>query len=421
MTSIAPIQHLTTRFKSYLLLAMIGVAGETIAGDWPQILGPNRDGQAIGETISAWTKSPAIRWRFPCGAGYAGVAVASEKVLLWHRLDDQEVLDCLSVKDGRRLWRTTFPAIYRGGVDADRGPRSVPVIQGDQGFVYGAAGDLHAVALESGTKAWSRELRIDHEAEDGYFGAGSSPIVVGDMIITAIGGRNGAGLVAVNTSDGKTRWTAVNEQVSYASPVIMHVGNETRVIAMMSLKTVMIDPVTGKVISQFDFGRRGPTVNAATPLVDGTQLFVTSSYNVGCRKLDMASEPPTDLWKNRDGISSQYSTPVRVGDWLYAINGREDVGDAGLMCARWTDGNVAWGRSNFGTAHLIAAGDRVLAQVTNGRLELFAAEPKSFRQLAVADLPEGTYRSLPALADGFLYCRRTTSATEGELLAVELE
>jgi len=408
--------HLQSAILFIVLLSLSTVS----SGDWPQILGPHRDGQAVGETIPAWTGSPPVRWRVPCGAGYSGVAVAKGNVLLWHRVNDEEVLDCLSTEDGRRRWRASFPAIYRGGVDADLGPRTVPVVDGERVFVYGAAGDLHAVAIADGATVWSRELRSEYEADDGYFGAGSTPIVVGNHLIVAMGGSNGAGLIAVDKIDGKTRWTAVDEAAAYASPVTMQVNGETRVIAVLGLKTVMIEPTAGKVIRQFDFGRRGPTVNAATPLVDGTKLFVTASYGIGCRMIDMATDPPQDLWKSRDVISSQYATPIHLGDWLYAINGREDMGDAGLMCVRWADGQVAWNRPDFGTAHLIGVGDRVLAQVTDGRLELFAAEAEKFRQLAIMDLPPGSYRSMPALTDGVLYCRRTISATEGELFALAL-
>lgn len=413
--------NLPIAFLTALLLSLGIFLGTAVAGDWPQVLGPSRDGQAVGESIPVWNEPPAIRWRVSCGAGYAGAAIAQSKVLLWHRQGDEELLDCLSSNDGRRLWRAKFPAIYRGGVDADRGPRSVPVIDGDRVFVYGAAGDLHAVAIANGDPLWSRQLRTEHEAEDGYFGAGSTPIVVGDQLIAVIGGRDGAGIVAVDTRDGKTRWTATDQEAAYASPVTMQVDGKTRVIAVMRLDTVMIAPETGEVLRQFDFGVRGPTVNAATPLVDDTQLLVTASYGVGCRMLDMATDPPTDLWKSRDVISSQYATPVRCGDWLFAISGREDMGNAGLVCARWSDGQVAWRRPDFGTAHLIAAGDRVLAQLTEGRLELFAAQSDGFQPLAKTDLPPGTYRALPALAEGVLYCRRTISATEGELLALELQ
>src|SRR5690606_1928465 len=110
--------------RQLLLIAAVLWTSKLTAGDWPQILGPNRDAQAIGEAVEPWSEPPAVRWRVACGAGYAGVAVAADQVLLWHRLGDEEHLDCLAVEDGHRLWRASFPAIYRGGVDADRGPRS---------------------------------------------------------------------------------------------------------------------------------------------------------------------------------------------------------------------------------------------------------------------------------------------------------
>lgn len=388
------------------------------AGDWPQILGPGRDGHTAGETIASWDTAPTIRWKVACGAGYAGAAVVGEQVFLWHRSGREEWLDCLNRQDGQRLWRARFEAVYRGGVDADQGPRCVPVVSGTRVFVYGAAGDLHAVNVEDGKPIWTRRLRSEYDAQDGYFGAGSTPLVVGDTLIAAIGGRNGRGIVAIDVADGKTRWAATDEDAAYASPVAMRLDNQPVVVAVMGLGTVVLDLATGEQLRRFDFGRRGPVVNAATPLVDGTRLFVTASYGIGCRMVDLAVDPPTDLWQARDVISSQYASPVRSGDYLYAITGREDIGDAGLVCVRWSDGQSAWSRPDFGTGHLIVGGDRILAQQTSGQLVLLAADPTAYRPLATAELPPGTYRSLPAFSGGMLFCRRTISSTEGELLAL---
>lgn len=390
------------------------------AGDWPQILGPNRDGLAVDETVSAWENAPKIRWRTKCGAGYAGAAVSDGKVFVWHRNDKQETLDCLATDDGRSLWQANFPAIYRGGVDADRGPRCVPLVSGDQVFLYGAGGDLSAVAVSNGTTQWTRQLRTEYDADDGYFGAGSSPIIVGSTLIVAVGGNERSGLVALDTQSGKTRWTAVDQEAAYASPVAIEIEGQTRIVAVLRLQTVMIDPASGKILGEFDFGQRGPTVNAATPITRDGKLFLTASYGVGCRMLDMNSTPLKNTWNSDDVISSQYVTPVLIDQWLYAITGREDFGTGELLCVRWSDGEVAWRRPGFQTAHLMGLGNKILAQRVSGQLELFAAEPKAFRSLATMDLPAGTYRALPAFSDGTLYCRRNLSSTESELIAVEL-
>jgi len=406
------------RFCSVLLLACVLIC-PAIAGDWPQILGPGRDGQTAGETFDVWNKPPEMRWKVPCGAGYAGAAVVGDRVFLWHRIGREELLDCLNAKDGKRLWRAGFEAVYRGGVDADQGPRCVPVVDGNRVFVYGAAGDLHAVNISDGKPIWTRKLRSEYDAQDGYFGAGSTPLVVGQTLIALIGGRNGAGVVALDVQNGKTRWTASDEEASYASPVTMQLDNRTVVVAVMGLNTLVLDLESGNIVRRFDFGRRGPVVNAATPLVDGTRLFVTASYGIGCRMVDLKTETPTDIWQSRDVISSQYASPVRSGDHLYAITGRQDIGDAGLLCVRWADGKTTWTRPDFGTGHLIIAGNRVLAQLTDGRLDLFAADPTAYKRLATADLPPGSYKSLPAFSGGTLFCRRTISSTEGELIALQ--
>lgn len=387
--------------------------------DWPQILGSNRDGHAIGEKLDPWTSPPPVKWRVRCGAGYAGVAAAGDNVLLWHREDDKECLDCLFSDDGSRKWRAVFPAVYRGGVDADLGPRCVPVIDGEQVYVYGAAGDLHAVNLANGSTIWSRALRDQYEADEGYFGTGSTPIVVGDQLVVAVGGEPDAGLVAVSKGDGETRWTAFEQEAAYASPVQIRLNDKIYVVAVMRLKTVVVDPADGTLLTEFDFGRRGPTVNAATPLVKGSNLFVTAAYGVGCRMLDLAGGEPTDRWSETDVISSQYATPVRCGQWLFAITGREDYGNGELLCVRWADGKVGWRQSEFGTAHLIAAGDRVLAQKISGELKLFAADESSYQELASATLPSGTYRALPAFSGGVLYCRRIISPSQNELIAIQ--
>ena len=405
---------------SLILAPRLVLVDEAIAGEWPQVLGLNRDGKT-DERIEPWADEPKIRWRVPCGAGYAGVAVTQGKVLLWHRQGENELLDCLSTTDGQQLWQAKFPAVYRGGVEPDLGPRCVPLIRGDQVYVYGAAGDLHALSLADGSTLWSRQLRTDYAADDGYFGAGSSPIAIQDMLIVPVGGTNDAGLVAVSMKDGKTRWTSIDQEAAYSSPVEIEISGQTRVVASLRLKTVMIAPETGTVLSEFDFGKRGPNVIAATPLIEDQKMFVTAAYGVGCRMLDMSVKPTKDLWTSHDVISSQYATPVHIDDSLYAITGREDFKTGELLCVGWSDGKVNWRRPGFGTAHLIGAGDRVLAQLISGRLELFAADSNEFRSLSIATLPKGTYRSLPAFSDATLYCRRSVTSKTGELIAIDMK
>jgi hypothetical protein len=331
-----------------------------------------------------------------------------------------EHLDCVNAADGKSLWRASFATRYAGGIDPDEGPRCVPVVHDGKVFVYGVGRDVHAVSVEDGRKIWSRELKSDYGAEDGYFGAGSTPLVLQDRLIVCVGGGKQSGVVALDLATGETLWQALDSEASYASPVAIKVAGRECLLAVMRLEAYLLDPSNGAEINRVRFGARGPTVNAATPIVDGAEAFLTASYGIGCRKLDFAAQQVANAWLDDEVISSQYVTPVRVGDFLYGITGREDMRNAGLICVDWKAGKVQWRQADYGTAHLIAAGDRLLVQSVAGKLEVLAADPQSYRVLSSARLPVGVYRALPALADGIYFGRRTISATEGEIVAVRV-
>src|SRR5687768_6054795 len=74
------------RFGGMVLLAL-ALAGPARGDDWPQWLGPKRDGvwreDGILERFPA--QGPTVRWRVPIGGGYAGPAVAGGKVYVTDR------------------------------------------------------------------------------------------------------------------------------------------------------------------------------------------------------------------------------------------------------------------------------------------------------------------------------------------------
>ena len=383
------------------------------AGDWPQILGPDRNGHAVQESLPGkWPAAgPPQLWQHEVGRGFAGVAVAGGQVMLWHRVGDQEVAEMLNATDGRRLWKTSFDAHYRGSIFPDQdGPLSVPLIDGDRVFLYGAGGDLHAVSRADGRKLWSRslyrELRSRRGQIDcGYFGAGGSPIVEGDKLIVNVGGFSGNGIVALASTDGRTKWAVSDELPSYSSPVTATVEGIRHVVFVTRFNVVSVDPRDGAERFRFAFGRRGPTVNAAAPLVVGNRLFVTASYGVGAVMAEMDRDSARQVWANDNVLSSQYSTSVHHDGFLYGVDGRADVGVASLRCVELETGKLMWTERNFGVAAVILADGKLLIMKTDGQLLLASPSTQGFRKLDQARLFDGTVRALPALSDGRFYAR----------------
>jgi outer membrane protein assembly factor BamB len=404
----------------------IGLASVAQA-DWPEILGPQRNGHTTLSVPFAdhADAPPKVRWELAAGQGYAGAAIEAGQVALFDRDGSEDVLRLVSLDDGSPVWSVRFPATYGRGIDPDNGPRCVPQLTKDLVLAYSAGGVLHCVNRADGTKRWSRALRREFGAEDGYFGAGSAPLIVGNSVIVCVGGRKGAGIVAVNLADGKNLWQSTDSDASYASPILIdstvRPGLKT-VVAPTRLVTYGLDPRTGEVRWQFPFGQRGPTVVAATPIEIGQgRLFLTASYGIG--QLIVKPDPQSvRMLEKGDAISSQYATPVAIDKWIFGCDGRSDSGGGSYRCLSSDDGKEIWSETGMPICHTIALdpdGNNPSLNATapmsgrphlllvgeDGRLWYLPATSNGFEPYWKTTLPTGLYRALPALSKNLLVVR----------------
>lgn len=389
-----------------------------IAGDWPQILGPNRNGVAVDERIAAsWPDDrPAVLWQRSTGSGFSGVSVSEGVAVLFHRVDDEEIVEGMNAVTGERLWKSSFPAGYVPSYTSDDGPRAPAVIDRGRVYVYGALGDLRCLDLKDGKTLWERNTYEEYnskkyfrgEPPEGYFGLASSPIVEGDKVIANVGGdAKEAGIVAFSVDTGRTEWKATSERASYSSPVATTAGGKRHVVFVTRLNVISLDPATGAVRFRFPFGRIGPTVNAANPLVFDGYVFATASYGIGSVLAKIGDDGAEIVWQDAEILASQYTTCVEHDGHLFGINGRQDGPLADLTCFDPKTRKVAWTARSFGYATLLRAGDKLLITKTDGTLVLAAANVDKYEELARARICETTIRALPGLSGGLLYVRDT--------------
>src|SRR5438552_13197896 len=109
------------------------------ASDWPQFLGPTRNGIYAGTDLAeAWPKDgPPVVWQKKVGQGFSGPVVASGKLILFHRLDAKETVECLDAQTGKSLWMFDYPTAYRDDFGFDEGPRATPAIADGRAYTYG--------------------------------------------------------------------------------------------------------------------------------------------------------------------------------------------------------------------------------------------------------------------------------------------
>ena len=383
-------------------------AGATnTAAEWPQILGPHRNGvvEALGLPEGWATRSGRVVWQVPVGEGFAGVAVAQDRVMVFHRIEDQEVVDALQAASGERLWRWQAPSNYRSTIASDSGPRCVPLVHEGAVYVHGVEGRVACLDLANGQLRWSRETRRDFQVPEGYFGVGSTPLVIGNRLLVNVGGRDGAGIVAFRLADGQVAWKSTDEKASYSSPVAMSDNGLPRALFLTRLNLVSLDPQDGRVLFRVPFGQLGPTVNAANPVVLDDHVFLSASYGVGATLVRSQQDQADVVWNRDDLMSSQYVTSVSHEGAMFGVDGRDDLGTCRLRAFDPHTGKVHWSQDDFGMASLIRVNDTLLAMKTDGQLVRVQATAAEYRELGRRSLTTKTCRALPAFAGRHFYVR----------------
>ncbi len=377
-----------------------------LAADWPQFLGPTRDGVYPGTDIALTfpASGPPLVWKKDVGEGFAAPVVAAGKVILFHRVSGREIIEALDASTGKNVWSYEYPTNYRDDFGFDEGPRSAPVVANGVVYAYGAEGVLSAVDLATGKKKWTVGAMQKFGARKGWFGAAGSPLVENNKVIVNVGGK-GAGIVAFDTATGAVAWKATDDEASYSSGTVATIDNERHAIFLTRAGVVDLNPADGKVRFTMPFrSRNDASVNAATPLVIGNFIFVSASYKTGAALLEVHGSEYKKIWSNDDSMSNHYSTCVYRDGFLYGFHGRQEYGQA-LRAVELKTGKIAWEAADFGAGTVTLIGDRLLIIRENGQVVLAPASPKAFQATVQVPLLKGVVRSYPALAEGRLFVR----------------
>jgi outer membrane protein assembly factor BamB len=392
------------------LLTAGGLSVASASLDWPQYLGPSRNGVYSGPPLAAtWPAGgPKKVWQKSVGEGFAGPVVAGDRVILFHRVMNQEVVEALDAKTGDSRWRYAYPTTYRDDFGFDEGPRAVPVVAGGRVYTFGAEGQLTAVDVATGQKVWNVDTMRRFNVRKGFFGAAGSPLVENGRVIANIGGKDGvkgAGIVAFNADTGAVLWTATDHDASYSSGVSATFAGQPTAVFFTRNGLVGLDPSNGAIRFQRQWRSRiAASVNAATPLIVGDTIFVSATYGTGAAAIQVQGGQLKDLWSGDEILSNHYASSVYSNGVLYGYHGRQEFNPS-FRAVDFKTGTVKWNVDAFHAGSVTLVGDRLLILKETGELILAAATPQAYRPLAQAQILPMTVRSLPALSDGFLYAR----------------
>lgn len=389
----------------------------TCRADWPQFLGPNRNGTSLDTNLAAsWPKEgPPVRWQKQAGEGFSGPIVATGKLILFHRLNNKETVECLHAGTGKSLWVSEYPTQYKDSFGFDEGPRATPAINEGKIFTFGAEGVLSCWNVGDGKKIWSVDTQKEFSASKGFFGMACSPLVEGDSVIVNIGGRSGAGIVAFDKSTGRVAWKASDDEASYSSPTAATINGKRYAFVLSRSRLTALDPKSAAIFFEFPWRPEiDASVSAATPLVIDDLVFISASYGAGAAVLRITSDRPEKIWSGDDILSNHYATSVNHNGFLYGFDGRQEYG-CNLRCVELKTGRIRWSQDRFGAGTLMIAGQELLILTEKGELVRAAATPNQFKPSQRAQILPSGARAHPALAEGRFYAR-----SKDKLVCVDL-
>jgi len=316
--------------------------------DWASFLGPTHDARST-ETRLSRTLPPPLVWDLAKGEGYASPAVVDGRLVILHRVDDKEIVECVDPVTGARLWQFPYGTAYEDRYGYNNGPRSSPVIDKGRVFTVGAEGTLHCLDLLTGRQMWKRDLRVDYRLTQEFFGSGSTPLIEGDRLIVNVGAP-GATVVAFDTDTGRELWRAGKEWGgSYSSPTPADLHGHRRVLVFAGGESqppsgglLCLDPATGAVDFSFPWrSRTYESVNASCPVVFGNRIFISATYRTGSAVVEVQKDfTHKVVWTARD-IGLHFNTAIHQDGYLYAFDGRNEP-DASLVCVEAATGEVVW-------------------------------------------------------------------------------
>ena len=394
----------------------VTVSAEPIAaqsdakGEWPQLLGPRRNGLSseTGLLDRFPEQGPKEVWRAPGGVGMSGLAISRGRVLTLVQRDGEQWLISLDAKSGESIWQTPLAPEYRNPMG--NGPRATPAIAGEHVFVFTGEGILSAHNFQDGKQLWSHNVLKALSGKEAEYGMACSPLVVGEQVIVTAGAAKGT-LVAFDTKSGKQLWTAGKDPAGYSSPALLNVGGRQQIVAFTGNSALGVDPAKGTLLWRYPFNTNF-NCNITTPLEIQGNVFLSSGEDHGSVLLALKSQADkfeiSEVWNSfgtKSVLRNEWQTSMLLDGFLY---GMDNVGGAGpithLTCIDAATGERKWQQARFGKGNLIAADGKLFISTMKGELVLVRATPERYDELSRATVL-GSTRQAPALSNGQLFLR----------------
>ena len=389
-----------------MMAGLVIVCTNVLAADWPQWRGVNRD--AVWSETGIVEKFPKdglkVLWRTNISSGYSGPVVSDGLVYITDLIDKPDSCErvlCFDAKTGKKIWSYSYPCKYKIGYPA--GPRSSLVIEGGKAYSLGAMGDMLCFDAKSGKVLWHENLKEVFNIKMPIWGIAANPLIYGDLIITQIGGSDGACVVGLAKNTGKEKWRSVSDKASYSAPIIIKQAGKDVLVCWTGTRITGMNPLDGKIYWDCYYGESNYAMNISTPVKSGEYIFVSAFFEGSMLiKLDKEKLAAKIAWKRKgesekhtDALHCTISTPILSGDNIYGV---DSYGQ--LRCLDLLTGDRVWENLNavpkarWANIHMVRNSDKVWMFNERGELLITKLSIEGFQEISRTKLIEPTEEQL---------------------------
>lgn len=403
--------------------------------DWTSFLGTKRDGKSsVSGILKDWSGGQLkIAWEQEIGRGYVIGAVKGNRFFQFDALDQTCRLICRDTSTGSEIWTFDYEFEYKDMFKFDSGPRATPVIDDGRVYIYGVEGMLHCLNAESGEVIWKHDASKEYGVVQNFFGVGSTPIVADDKLIVMVGGSpaesqqfsgkdlasvkpNGSAVVIFDKKTGEELHRLGDDLASYSSINTYNSNGQTYGVAWLRANAIGFDVRSGEELWKYPYrARRYETVNASTPVIDGTRIFLCESYGPGSLLLEVGDGKPEVVWNDTNprqrALATHWNTPVLHEGHLFACHGA-GPGNCEIRCVELATGEVKWKQRGYARSSLTYVDKHLVVMGERGKLALVKATADSFELVSSYSNAAGDGLKLeypcwaaPVIAGSKLYVR----------------
>lgn len=405
--------HVVMKYQRLAWTAVLSIwlAPVAAAQDWRQWRGPNRDGAVASfREPASWPNKLIERWKVDVGTGYATPLLVGDRIYMFTRQGEEEVMTALDASSAKAIWRSSYPAPFKMNPATSShgpGPKSTPAFANNRLFTLGMTGVVTAFDAQTGRRVWQKPA----PPVQPLFHTAASPVVDGNLVIVHVGGHNDGALTAFDVATGDVRWRWNGDGPAYGSPLVFDLAGTRQVVTFTQENFVGVSLATGQLLWRRPYTTPS-TTTSQTPILYKDTVIESGRGNgiTAFRAVRRGNEWTTENIWHTDEVSVHMSDAVAINGVLFGLS---HLNRGQYFALDLDTGQVLWKSDPRQAEHaaIARAGNTIFSLEDDGELVIVRHSRTKFEPIARYHVATSETWPQPAISGNRIFVKDVSSLT----------